>query len=213
MNGSRVCVVISLCVLGAAAAQGIQYGYDVLNHWGRLPQLKTGARAGMASSWSRIYHEQPDFDDYNWYDGYGYQLHGDFSDVLVREIQGPGVVTRMWMAWNPPNGVQYDLKMYFDDEPTPRIDTTTQHWFEWGDPNHPVAADPYVKRGMYGAWSYVPLTFQNRLRIESSNVAGKYHFYQFEYLQLPSGTPAPSYQPGVVPDGWTAGAAAARDDG
>jgi len=167
------------------------YGLDVLLQWRDLPVLKPGTEAGMASSYNRAFSIYSTSDDYNRYDSHPNGVGGDVDPVTVRQLTGPGLITRMWMPWLP--GPEFKLKFYFNGETTPRLDTTTLDWYDTGVPGHPAIEEPLVGQGTGGAFSYMPLGFETGLRIKSNNVSGLLNFYQMNYLLLPPGTDVETY--------------------
>ena len=166
-------------------------GLDILLQWRSLPKLKPGTEAGMASSYYRSFSVYNTTGDLNCYDSHPYRASGDVDPVVVRELTGPGMITRTWMPWLP--GPEFKLKLYFDGETSPRIDTTTLKWYDEGVPGHPAIRPPLVGTGTGGAWGYTPLYFADSLRIESNNVTGANNFYQINYLLLPEETEVETY--------------------
>ena len=159
------------------------YGLDVLIQWQDLPLLKTELEAGVASSYNRTFSIYNTHNDYNRYDSHPSGAGGNVDPVTIRELTGPGLITRTWMPWQP--GPEFNLKFYFDGEITPRLDTTTLEWYDAGVPGHAAIEEPFVGTGTGGAWCYMPLFFRNSLRIESDNRSGKLNFYQMNYQLLP----------------------------
>lgn len=95
-------------------------------------------------------------DDFN-------QFHGPGSEagwVTLVDLKGPGVVRRFWTTGVDPG---HPFRFYFDGEKTPRVEGTIDELFGERSPFTPPLA-----RYMNLCWfSYVPLTYQKSLRIES----------------------------------------------
>lgn len=166
-------------------------GLDVLLQWRDLPRLKAGVEAGMASSYHRAFNIYNTSSDYNRYDSHPNGVGWDVDPVTIRQLTGPGLITRTWMPWKP--GPEFKLKFYFDGEITPRLDTTTLEWYDSGIAGHAAIEEPFVGKGTGGAWCYMPLYFQDSLKIESDNRSGLLNFYQMNYLLLPPGTMVETY--------------------
>src|SRR5688572_4291245 len=87
-HGSLVACFCALAVLACGASATAQVtGYEGLIDWNNLPLLKAGSRAGLASSYDRTGGNT----DFSNFDSYAYPTG------LIREVTGPGVVTRVWM--------------------------------------------------------------------------------------------------------------------
>lgn len=81
--------------------------------------------------------------------------------VVVLDREGPGVVDRFWMT-----GMDYGhpIRIYFDGETTPRIDGAVEELF--GKNQQPFVF-PLAAHINQCWWSYVPLTFNRRITIET----------------------------------------------
>jgi len=167
------------------------YGLDVILQWRDLAVLKPGTEAGVASSYHRSFNIYNTSSDYNRYDSHPNGASGDVDPVTIRQLTGPGLITRTWMPWQP--GPEFKLKFSFDGEVTPRLDTTTLEWYDAGVPGHPAIEEPFVGKGTGGAWCSMPLYFEDSLKIQSDNRSGLLNFYQVNYLLLPPGTAVETY--------------------
>lgn len=105
--------------------------------------------------------------------------------VTIANLKGPGVVRRFWTTGADPG---HPFNFYFDGEKTPRISGPIEMVFGGQSPFTPPLA-----RYLNLCWfSYVPLTFQKSLRIESA--APPLHpfwgqrrlFYQINVESLPA---------------------------
>jgi hypothetical protein len=151
-------------------------GYEGLTDWNNLPLLKTGTQAGLASSYDRTGGNN----DFSNFDAPG----------LIREVTGPGVVTRVWMPHASAN-IPRPLRVYVDGQL--RITTNTDDLLEGAYGPGPAFKPPLVQTLLGGQVSYEPIPFQNSLRVETDNPTGGSYFYQWNYLRLPPGTPVQSY--------------------
>ncbi|MCS6770687.1 MAG: DUF2961 domain-containing protein [Kiritimatiellae bacterium] len=122
-------------------------------------------------------------DDFNQFAGPGTEP----GWVTIAELRGPGVVRRFWTTGADP-GHRY--RFYFDGEKTPRIEGDVDSVFGGQFPFQPPLA-MYLNLCWF---SYVPLTYQRSLRIETQ--APNTHpfwgprriFFQLNVEDLPKGT-------------------------
>jgi hypothetical protein len=167
-------------------------GYDNLADWASLPRSKSAIRAGLASSYDRA-GGNSDFSQYE--SPVGLQL--DPGLATVKTLTGPGELTRFWMPHLTAKR-SFDIKMYFDGETTPRIDTTSDVWLNG---NYAYMQGPLVTTAAGGQVSYEPIAFQQSLRIETWNKdlpdnnawSSDRHYYQYSYHLYSAGGPAESY--------------------
>jgi len=163
-------------------------GYDSYLCWRDLPRLRLGTQSGLASSYDR------NGGNYDW-------SHYEYPEGLVTEqtvctvktIQGPGIIYRFWM----PHCIgrnHYVVRMYFDGEVTPRIDTQSNTIF---DGLFTYFSEPLITTVAGGQVCYEPIAFSQSLIIETVNKpAGPFanrHYYQYSYLTYPAGTVIDSY--------------------
>jgi hypothetical protein len=108
---------------------------------------------------------------------------------VLADVQGPGCIARMWSA-NPGGR----LRIYFDDEPNPRVDCDFQAFFK---DQVPPFASPITGTSSGGWYSYMPLPFAKRCRITVQGGGGFY--YQVTYQKYPAGTPVITFNPKLSP--------------
>lgn len=95
-------------------------------------------------------------DDFNQFKGPG----SEPGWVTLADLKGPGVVRRFWTTGVDPG---HPFRFYFDGEKKPRVEGTIDEVFGGRSPFTPPLA-----RYMNLCWfSYIPLTYQRSLRIES----------------------------------------------
>ncbi len=188
-------MVFSVALVAAVGAEPVYYGLDTLLHWDQLPRVKPDILTDQASSYDRSGGNA----DYNHYDQPPGIQWPDVDPVVIRDMSGPGVITRMWMP-RATALAAFKLRVFFDNEPAPRIDTFT-HNFYWGNvAGHPAISAPFTAEGCGGVSNYYPLAFQQRLRIESQNKSGISHYYQMTYHLLPPNTPVQTYTGTLTPE-------------
>ncbi|MFH1747583.1 MAG: DUF2961 domain-containing protein [Planctomycetota bacterium] len=182
-----ILLVISVAAQSGAAAEPGYAQYMVWSDWARW---STGLRPGLASSYDRS-GDNNDYNHYEWPEGL---LDGDF-DTVAATVTGPGVFYRFWMPHRTANQ-HFPVRMYFDGEATPRIDTFSDELFAT---NYSYFDAPFVDTCAGGQVCYEPLPFAQSLRIETANFANNTHYYQYTYLRYPAGTALESYSGTLTP--------------
>ena len=155
----------------ATGASGIDttgpIGLDDLARFDQLPYLRTAERALHESSYDRS-GGNADFSAAPHY------LSLDTNgDKVLLDARGPGAVYRTWFTGQDP---AQKIHVYFDDEPSPRIDMTLGDLFSGTKPpflSPLVAGDASSSGGFY---SDVPLPFAKALRITASGSQPDYYF-------------------------------------
>lgn len=149
----------------------------------RLTTLQTGCKGGLFSSWDRRSRTQWGA---NGDDGQYLRVEPN-GEAVMMELDGPGVVYRIWSA-NPMG----KLRLYLDGAPTPS--------FEW---NFPDLFDgklaPFISPLVYrrdGAQSasdcYLPIPFAKHIKITADKAHGEY--YHFNYVTFPKDQPVASFR-------------------
>jgi D-arabinan exo alpha-(1,3)/(1,5)-arabinofuranosidase (non-reducing end) len=136
-----------------------------------LPLLQLDEWSRHASSYDRTGANT------DWMNGLGVDAAGD--EILLDE-RGPGCVYRMWFTGFAASD---RIRVFFDDEPTPRIEMPLATFF--GGQTAPFTS-PLVGNGQDssgGFFSYVPLPFARSLRITAT--AGSPYYYNIDLHALP----------------------------
>jgi len=193
-----------VCCAAAENEKPVSYG-EILRHLtdlDRLTSLQTGSKGGLFSSWDRGSRTQ-------------WGANGDVGQYLrvepngeavMMELDGPGVVYRIWSA-NPMG----KLRLYLDGAQTPS--------YEW---NFPDLFDgklaPFIRPLVYRRDSaqsasdcYLPIPFAKHIKITADKAHGEY--YHFNYVTFPKDRPVASFRLpltteeqaalGVVADAWS----------
>lgn len=137
-----------------------------------LPFLRLDERSRHASSYDRS-GGNVDFGN-----AYGVDADGNW---IVLDTRGPGCVYRMWFTGFADAD---EIKVYFDDEATPRIDMPLADLFSGRRAPFapPLVGDAGASSG--GFFSYVPLTFAKSLRVTVTPDKGIY--YNVDFHELPA---------------------------
>ena len=154
-----------------------------------IPPL-SGEKSGCVSSYDRRSRYDEKTDSYiDWDandDGGGFERALDDGGVIALELNGPGVIWRSWSAM-PGNG---NIRVFADGEKvidTPFIRYFTHFGEDYAPRNLPDIC-PLISRGYN---SFVPIPFQNNIRIEFAPDWGRY--YHFTYTTFAKDTIMPPY--------------------
>jgi hypothetical protein len=120
----------------------------------------------------------------------GHFLRREGDRAILADIRGPGCVYRFWSA-NPAG----HLRIFFDDDTTPRVDCQMESLFQ--GKVAPFEA-PLVGQASGGSYSFFPMPFQKRCRIEVTDPGVMY--YHVEYQVYPDGTPIRTFTNELTPD-------------
>ncbi|MEZ4651626.1 MAG: DUF2961 domain-containing protein [Candidatus Eisenbacteria bacterium] len=182
-------VVLLLASCRIAGAQ-VDAGYGDYVDWLGWARVAEGDHYGLASSVDPTGSRY----DYNHYESPpGFILTN--RDVVAKTIRGPGIIYRYWMphrsALTP-----YYIRMYFDGESTPRIDTTCTDIL---NADYSYFQVPLVTTFAGGQVSYEPIAFRDSIRIETQNISGTQHYYHYGYRTFPPGTQITSWTGALDP--------------
>lgn len=176
-------VGLLLLVLPGAEAQtrGTAHFLDTLVDFENLARTDF-TETGMLSTWDRSGAND---------DGFRPEWVRPDGVYVIADLQGPGVVTRMWTA--RPGGV---CRFFVDSSPEPAIDMPCRQFFAG-------AATPFVRPlvGPMGGgnYSFFPIPFANALRIEiapNDDVPGGPYgaYHHVSYRKFPPGMPIASFR-------------------
>ncbi len=150
----------------------------------RLPLLRRGVRAFREGSIDRTKG------NVDRVEGTRNILYTDkHGDRVILDVLGPGCVYRLWFTMMAPTE---RIKIYFDGEPTPRVDMPLVELFGGTIPPFlaPLVGDENVSSG--GFYSYLPLPFARSIKVTTTNVGD--YYYQADYHL---------YDPDVSVTSWT----------
>jgi len=175
-------------------------GYGSYTVWEDWACLHIGLEAGLASSYDRDGGNK-DYSHYESPEG----LITEEIPATVQTIDGPGIIYRFWMPHLTANR-NFPIRMYFDDESTPRLNTDSVALFggSFGDPNYFSA--PLVTTCAGGLVCYEPIPFAQSVRIETENKtlpstwSSDRHYYQYSYVTFPATTAIESYTSQLTPE-------------
>ena len=108
------------------------------------------------------------------------------GDLVFAEMEGPGVIWRIWSA-DAQNG---RVKTYLDGAEEPAVDLPFKGYFNCE--NEPFTRPALVHRTALGWNCYVPIPYQKSCRIVAEEGWGRY--YHFTYTTYPKGTILPTFK-------------------
>src|SRR5262245_52442854 len=142
----------------------------LLDVW-HLPQLTTGVTCRQFAS----------TDPSGRGEDHGHYLHVDGDHCVLAEMDGPGVIARLWSA-NPAGRLQ----VFCDGEAQPRLDAPFADLF--ADKVPPFCA-PIATRKSGGSISYFPIPYQKSCRVEVTGQSDPGAlYYHVQYVTYPAGT-------------------------
>lgn len=124
-------------------------------------------------------------------DGHGFIRREGNLQVLA-EMQGPGVIWRIWSA-TPRSG---RVKIYLDGQSEPAVDLPFEGYFN-GE-HAPFNRKGLVYRVAMGWNNYTPIPYQKSCKIVAEEGWGDY--YHFTYGTFPEGTQVPTFRRDLGPD-------------
>ena len=187
------CMLVAACLCGGAAArQRLSYA-DIVARLYDLERLATpplpGERSGNFSSHDRGAKYNAEKGQYeNWHanwDGGG-AIRREGTSMVVAEIDGPGVIWRVWSA----SAGKGHIKIFIDGLEKPALDIPYSEFFN--NQSGMFAYPELVLTLSKGRNSFVPIPFQKSCRIVYEKGWGAY--YQITYTQFPKGTTVPSFR-------------------
>ncbi|WP_242917762.1 glycoside hydrolase family 172 protein [Pontibacter liquoris] len=126
------------------------------------------------------------------------------KNMVLAEMEGPGVIVRMWSA-SPGKGY---VKIYLDGQPTPVLDLPFIQYFDTtATPAFGYSQLVYETKAR-GFNNYVPITYQKSCKIVAEPEWGQY--YHFNYITFPKDTKVEAFNPKPSPDNKAALATANR---
>ena len=124
-------------------------------------------------------------------DGGGF-IRKEGEEFVFAEIDGPGVIWRIWSAL-PKEG---RVKIYLDGAAEPTVDLPFIGYFNLE--NAPFTYPALVHETARGQNNYVPIPFQKSCKITAEKDWGAY--YHFTYTTYPKGTVVPTFKRALPAD-------------
>jgi hypothetical protein len=200
---------VAVALLAFSFATADDGGYAVYSDWRGWARLQRDTHAVLASSYDRSGGN----DDFSQYEDPPGLIREEIV-CTVATLEGPGIVRRFWMPHLTADR-GFVVRMFFDGEDTPRIDTTSDVLFRG---EFAYFAAPLVDTFAGGQVCYEPIPFTDALRIETVNkklpdgdeFSANRHYYQYGCTRLPAGAPIESFNASLSEDEHSARQAAVR---
>jgi len=149
---------------------------------------KPGEKSGCVSSFDRAsrYNEQTGLYE-NWFansDGGGH-IRKEGEDTVMAELEGPGVIWRIWSA----RATQGHVQFFIDGAQTPVIDMPFERLFD--NTKEPFAYSNLNRTMARGLNFFIPIPYQKSCKIVLKKGWGNY--FQCTYTRFPEGTRVPSF--------------------
>ena len=190
-----VCLLCTLSGAGrlspAVAAETLNY-VDLVNRLTDLEHLATLPAPGeKCEQWSS-YDRRSKYDEstgkyINWAangDGTGI-IRKDGDELVFAEMEGPGVIWRIWSAL----AKEGHVKIYLDGAEEPAVDLPFIGYFN--RENEPFTYPALVHMTARGQNCYVPIPYQKSCKIVATGDWGRY--FHFTYTTYPKGTILPTF--------------------
>ncbi len=192
--GTVICA-ITACLLagGRASARPERLTYlDLVNRLTDLEHPATlpapGEKCAQWSSWDRASKYDEASGEYVKWDANGDGggiIRKENGESVFAEIEGPGVIWRIWSALAKEGRV----KIYLDGEPEPAVNLPFIGYFN--RQNEPFVYPALVHETARGQNCYVPIPFQKSCKITAQDGWGSY--YHFTYTTYPKDTILPTF--------------------
>ncbi len=178
----------------AAAGTGEKLTYiDLINRLTDLEQLATLPAPGeKCAQWSS-YDRRSKYDEKSGkYTGWSANGDGDGiirkedGKLVFAEMQGPGVIWRIWSAL----AKEGHVKIYLDGDDEPAVDLPFIGYFNRR--YEPFTRPALVHQTARGQNCYVPIPYQKSCKITAEGDWGRY--YHFTYTTYPKGTVLPTFK-------------------
>jgi len=123
-------------------------------------------------------------------DGNGF-IREENGEYVLAEMEGPGVIWRIWSAKPGPGHV----KIYLDGSLKPVVDLPFEQYFSCE--NEPFNRPALVHKTASGSNCYVPISYQKSCKITAEPKWGLY--YHFTYTTYPETTILPTFDRSLSP--------------
>jgi hypothetical protein len=190
----RVCILLVL----ACISSGETYTYvDLIRKMADLEGLAVLPQPGEdAAQWSS-YDRNSRYENGQYFDwgangdGGGF-IRTENGEQVLAEMEGPGVIWRIWSALTGSGRV----KIYLDGNTSPVVDLPFQDYFN--NTQEPFARSALAYNVAQGDNLYMPIPYQTSCKITAVGDWGQY--YHFTYATYPEGTVLPTFSRTLSPE-------------
>lgn len=200
----KVLMVLAVMLLGTVLQAGEKLNYvDLLHRLTDLEQLAVLPEPGETCQQWSSYDRASVYDDktgtyVGWDangDNYGI-IRGENGKQVMAEMEGPGVIWRIWSAHVDKGHV----RIYLDGSTEPAVDLPFTGYFD--RQNEPFTPSSLVHVVAQGKNNYIPIPYQKSCKIVADEGWGAY--YQFVYRTYPQGTVLPTFTRNLSAEEWAA---------
>jgi hypothetical protein len=199
-RGRWAIVIIALVLPALGSSRALaepSWSYvDLVHRLIDLEQLAVlppaGEQCQQWSSYDRASRYDQENDQYIAWDANGdggHFIRQEGDSFVMAEMEGPGVIWRIWSAL----AKEGHVKIYLDGSEQPAVDLPFREYFtgKTAPFNYPALAYQLEDVGCRGHNLYVPIPFQKSCKIVAEKDWGAY--YHFTYTTYPTGTQLPSF--------------------
>lgn len=188
----RTALIVAGCLMALAGARAETYTYvDLIRKLTDLESLALAPKPGVKNAQWSSYDRASYISQSGEY--VGWDANGDNDGIIRREngkqvfaeIDGPGVIWRIWSA-KPQDG---RIRIYLDGATDPAADLRFSQYFDGSQP--PFTYPALVHDASLGKNLYVPIPFKKSCKIVADDHWGAY--YHFTYTTYPADTVLPTF--------------------
>lgn len=162
------------------AQEAPQPGMEEVHRLDALPIIREGVKVASFSSYDRTGGNDDGFSGAHSF------LRKENGDLVIAEMEGPGVIYRIWT----PTPTDDLVEFYFDGEEEPRVSVRFHDLFNGEEDLFP---EPVVGAGAGGFYCYVPLAYEESCKVVFKG--DRLQFYQLNYATYPEGTEIETFDP------------------
>ncbi|NLH15401.1 MAG: DUF2961 domain-containing protein [Phycisphaerae bacterium] len=192
MKRTGIWIVLAGMLACTARAESLNYADLVgrLTDMERLAVLpEAGEKCSQWSSWDRASQFDAATGNYVKWDANGDNdgiIRKEDGKQVLAEMEGPGVIWRIWSAKDGPGHV----RVFLDGNSEPAVDLPFTGYFDCK--NEPFVYPALVHKVAMGLNNYVPIPYQKSCKIVADPDWGAY--YHFTYTTYPKGTVLPTFK-------------------
>ncbi|MBN1816207.1 MAG: DUF2961 domain-containing protein [Sedimentisphaerales bacterium] len=188
----KITLMLLFTIVAMTQAEELTY-LDLIGRLTNLEHLAVlpapGETCQQWSSWDRSSKYDPATGQYRAWDA-----NGDGTGIIrtegerevFAEMEGPGVIWRIWSAKDGPGHV----RIYLDGNQEPAVDLPFSGYFD--GKHEPFVYPALVHMVALGLNNYVPIPYQKSCKIVADKEWGRY--YHFTYTTFPKGTKVPTFK-------------------
>ncbi|VGO19877.1 glycoside hydrolase family 172 protein [Pontiella sulfatireligans] len=179
-------IKLILCSIALQQVQNVVaerlYGLERMERFDLLPNLLEGTQVRQVST-----RDRDGGNNDGWFGYYPALYRDDNNEFVLYDDIGAGCLYRIWMTYQKSSTMVYtnQLRFYFDNETTPRLERTIEDFFSATNAPfvYPLTGREY--QSSHGYYNYVPLPYRERLKITMSDTNRPF-YYNMTYHKFDS---------------------------